>query len=196
MQLDFLSRLTARVRRNLSAEPPLPEREAPGKDDTLTERARELVRGLGLAGLAGGVTVRWNPRMRSTAGLANYAKSLITLNPKLADFGEAEIDQTFRHELAHLIARERAGRRRIAPHGPEWKQACRDLGIADEKRCHNLPLPRRQVLRKHLYRCPECRVEIRRVRPFRTRVACLACCRKHSGGRFDERFRLVKSQPG
>ncbi|MEI8340537.1 MAG: SprT-like domain-containing protein [Verrucomicrobiota bacterium] len=191
MQLDFLSRLTAWVRKDLPVERTIPA-AAPAEDAGLTTQARELVRALGCAALAERVTVRWNSRMRSTAGLANYAKALVILNPKLADFGSAEIDQTFRHELAHLVARERAGRRRIAPHGAEWKRACRDLGIAEEKRCHNLPLPRRQIRRKHLYRCPDCQTEIRRVRPFRTRVACLSCCRKHSNGRFDERFRLVK----
>src|SRR6266446_8423633 len=50
-----------------------------------------------------------------------------------------EVDRTLRHELAHLLAQFRVGRRRIAPHGPEWREACRDLGIADEARCHNLP---------------------------------------------------------
>jgi predicted SprT family Zn-dependent metalloprotease len=40
-----------------------------------------------------------------------------------------EIDRTLRHELAHLLAQFRVGRRRIAPHGPEWRIACRDLGI-------------------------------------------------------------------
>src|ERR1700730_17806348 len=50
-----------------------------------------------------------------------------------------EIDRTLRHELAHLLAQFRAGRRRISPHGEEWRQACHDLGIGDEVRCHNLP---------------------------------------------------------
>ena len=37
-----------------------------------------------------------------------------------------EVDRTLRHELAHLLAQWRVGRRRIAPHGKEWRQACRD----------------------------------------------------------------------
>src|ERR1700687_2873461 len=40
-----------------------------------------------------------------------------------------EIERTLRHELAHLLAQFRVGRRRIAPHGAEWRRACRDLGI-------------------------------------------------------------------
>ena len=192
MQLDFLGKLTAWARRDSPADRAKPASAAPRGDAALTAQARDLLRALGCNGLAERVAVCWNPRMRSTAGLANCTKSLITLNPKLAVFGHEEIDKTFRHELAHLVARHRAGHRRIAPHGAEWKRACRDLGIADEKRCHNLPLPRRQVNRKHRYLCPRCKTEIRRVRPFRTKVACLACCRTHGNGRFDERFRLVK----
>ena len=192
MQLDFLTRLTAWVRQDLPVEPAKTGSLPPHEDPALTAQSRELLRRLGCDSLATRVSIRWNPRMRSTAGLANYAKSLVTLNPKLAEFGPEEIDKTLRHELAHLVARFRAGRRRIAPHGAEWKRACADLGIADEKRCHNLPLPRREVRRKHLYRCGSCGVEIRRVRPFRTKVACLACCRKKANGRYDGRFRLVK----
>lgn len=169
------------------------EKSPPPADATALENAsRELLRNLGCIALADAVQVRWNPRMRSTAGTASYAKSLVTLNPKLREFGDDEVLRTLRHELAHLLARHRAGRRRIAPHGAEWKRACHDLGLDDESRCHNLPLPRRQVARKHAYRCPGCAVEIRRVRPFRRRIACLACCRKHNHGRYAEKFRLQK----
>lgn len=166
--------------------PPLPDIAG------LENSARLLLRGIGCEALAKLVRVRWNSRMRTTAGVACYGKSLVTLNPKLARFGLGEIDKTLRHELAHLLAKFRAGRRRIAPHGPEWRAACRDLGLPDEKRCHNLPLPRARRVARHLYRCPQCRAEIPRVRPFRRRVACLSCCRAHSGGRYDERFRLEK----
>jgi hypothetical protein len=76
------------------------------------------------------------------------------------------------------------------PHGAEWRQACIDLGIADEKRCHNLPFPARTYAARFAYRCPNCRREFRRVRRVHRAVACLACCRKHNGGDFDPRFRL------
>ncbi|MGB8354054.1 MAG: SprT-like domain-containing protein [Chthoniobacteraceae bacterium] len=194
MQLDFLTKLVARVRREPVVIPPQPPAIPKDGDAALTAQAHEFLRELDCAGLVARVVVRWNPRMRSTAGLANYQHSLVTLNPKLAQFGDAEIDKTLRHELAHLLAHFRAGRRRIAPHGAEWKQACRDLGLPDERRCHDLPLPRRKVVAKHTYHCPECRLDIHRVRPFRRKVACLACCRAHSRGRYDEKFRLVKTK--
>jgi predicted SprT family Zn-dependent metalloprotease len=189
MQLDFLTRLTTWTRR---AAPVERAKFSANEDAAITAQARQLLLVLGCDALAARVRVCWNARMRTTAGLANYRDALVTLNPKLAQFGEAEIDKTLRHELAHLLAHFRAGRRRIAPHGAEWKQACRDLGLPDEKRCHNLPLPRRNVARKHVYRCENCRQEIKRVRPFRRRVACLECCRAHNRGRYHENFRLVK----
>jgi predicted SprT family Zn-dependent metalloprotease len=108
----------------------------------------------------------------------------------------AEVDRTLRHELAHLLARCRHGRRAIAAHGPEWRQACIDLGLTDEKRCHELPLPRRRLERKYLYRCRFCKLEVRRVRPFRRAVACLKCCRAYNRGRYDERFRFLKISMG
>ena len=86
---------------------------------------------------------------------------------------------TLIHELAHLLAHERAGRRRIAPHGAEWRRACSDLGLTDEKRTHDLPLPRRVIARRHHYRCPSCGTAIARVQPLRRGSACLCCCRAH-----------------
>jgi hypothetical protein len=64
------------------------------------------------------------------------------------------------------------------------------LGIADEKRCHNLPFPARIYTARFVYHCPNCRQEFPRVRRMRRAVACLACCRKHNGGDFDPRFGL------
>ena len=161
-------------------------------ESALTASSRKLLEALGCTVLATQVKVRWNSRLRTTAGLACYRRSLVSLNPKLIAFGMPEVDRTLRHELGHLVARSRAGRHRIQPHGPEWQQACRDLGLTDEKRCHDLPLPRQSVVRKHLYRCRHCQLEVWRVRPFRRTVACLKCCRTHNNGRYDERFKFVK----
>lgn len=159
----------------------------------LLARARHLLRSIGCLELAELVNVDWNPRLRSTAGTANYRHWLVQLNPRLRELGEVEA--TLRHELAHLVAKYRAGRRRIDPHGEEWRRACRDLGLPDERSCHNLPLPRRKVVHRYLYLCPACHTEIKRVRPFRRRVACLACCRHNSKGAYDERFRLILKKP-
>ena len=191
MQLDFFAKLTAAAARAFRPSAP-PKRITKMPDDPWQETARALLRGIGCDDLAARVTVRWNSRMRSTAGTAFPAKALVHLNPRLREFGDAEIDRTLRHELAHLLAHHRAGRRRIAAHGREWRAACVELGLVDEKRCHDLPLPRRKLRATLRYRCPACGVEIARVRPLRRKSACLACCRAHNRGRYDERFRFTK----
>ncbi len=194
-QLDFLKQLTS-VFRAKPAAPPPPASPPPSESHPdLASHARTLLIQIGCEDLAATIRIVWNPRMRSTAGMAYPRRGLITLNPRLREFGDEEVDRTLRHELAHLLAHHRAGRRRIAPHGPEWARACRDLGLVDEKRCHDLPLPRRQMAARHFYRCPSCSIELRRVRPLRRKSACLVCCRRHNGGGYDERFRFQKVPP-
>jgi SprT protein len=157
----------------------------------LLQMARELSRSLGAARIANELRVEWNSRLKTAAGRADYRQKLISLNPQLIKH-PAEINRTLRHELAHILAQFRARRRRILPHGIEWRQACNDLGIRDEKRCHNLPFPARTYAARFVYRCPHCRREFPRVRRVHRAVACLACCRKHNGGEFDARFRLQR----
>jgi len=192
-QLDFLTHFLPTWRKEPHPSPKQPDiRTASQREAEVEANARKLLRALHCDDLAKRLSIRWNPRMRSTAGTALVAKALITLNPRLWDFGAAEVDRTLRHELAHLLAHHRAGRRRISPHGPEWKQACHDLGLLDEKRCHTLALPRRELTARHFYRCPACAQEVKRVRPFRRKTACLDCCRQHNRGRYDDRFRFLK----
>lgn len=163
---------------------------APDDDDALTALCQELLRGLELPGAAGLVRVRWNARMRSTAGYARYPAWSIELNPRLREF-EGQVERTLKHELAHLIAYHRAGRRRIEPHGAEWRRACADLGIPDETACHHLPLPRRQVRRRFTYACAACGLVVHRVRKFGRHTACRECCSRHNRGQYDARFRFI-----
>src|SRR5438067_10246558 len=158
-------------------------------DVDLESKAREILYELGASKLASAIRVEWNSRLKTSAGRADYRQKLISLNPRLREHPD-EIDRTLRHELAHILAQFRAGRRRILPHGGEWRTACRDLGIGDEKSCHNLPFAARTFPARFVYRCPSCREEFPRVRRIGRAVACLACCRKHNGGNFDARFRL------
>jgi len=160
-----------------------------GCDPALETKARELLRSLGAKRIATDLRVEWNSRLQTAAGRADYRQKLISLNPRLAEHPE-EIDRTLRHELAHVLAQFRAGRRRISPHGTEWQQACRDLGIAGEMRCHTLPFPSKRHTPRFIYRCPNCRRDFPRVRKLKRTVACLACCRAHNNGEFDVRFRL------
>jgi SprT protein len=161
-----------------------------GRDSALEAKAREILNGLDAEELGRAVHVEWNARLFSAAGRADSRRNLVSLNPRLRDHDAAEIDRTLRHELAHLLAQFRAGRRRVAPHGTEWRRACRDLGIADEARCHSLPFPVKQRARRYLYRCSRCGKEFPRVRRIRRTVACLECCRKFNRGKFDPKARL------
>ena len=159
-----------------------------GLDGTLTAICKQLAEELNQSFLARSVRVIWNKRLSSTAGNASYQGALITLNPLLQDISVEEINRTLRHELAHLIAYARAGRRRIDPHGPEWRKACADLGIPEEARCHSLPLPRRRQRPKYAYQCPNCLEVLLRIRALKKYSACHECCRVYHRGRYSSRF--------
>src|SRR4051812_41110045 len=167
-----------------------------GRDLTLEAKARELLQALDAAELAQDIRVEWNARLFSAAGRADFRRSLISLNPRLREHDPGEIDRTLRHELAHLLAQFRAGRRRLSPHGAEWRKACRDLGIGDESRTHALPFPVQRRTRRYLYQCPRCGKDFPRVRRIRRAVACLDCCRKFNRGEFEKsaQLRLLKSK--
>ena len=154
--------------------------------------AKGKLAALNLPFLSKELMVLWNPRMRSTAGLAYPSIHYIVLNPKLQEFGAEEVERTLLHELAHLVAQQRVGRRKISPHGTEWQQACSDLGLKNEARCHDRPLPRRKLTRNFIYTCPNCSTKLERVRAFRRAAACLECCRKYTSGHYDERFKLKR----
>ena len=174
----------------LESYPSKPSPLLKGRDLELEFQARTWLTGLGLHDGASKVTILWNPRMRSTAGYARWPEWHVELNPRLTDF-EGQVERTLKHELAHLIAYARANRRRIEPHGEEWRQACAELGIADESARHTLPLPRRKQVRKFVYTCPSCAIHVERVKKFQRHTACLACCKKFNRGQYDSRFQFV-----
>jgi predicted SprT family Zn-dependent metalloprotease len=165
-----------------------------GRDHELERKARELLRTLDSPELATSVEVEWNARLCSAAGRADYRRKRVSLNPRLHEHDSAEIDRTLRHELAHLLAQARAGRRRVAPHGAEWKKACRDLGIANEPRTHTLPFPIQRRSRHYLYVCPRCGKKFPRVYRIKRAIACLDCCRKFNHGKFDRKAQLRLAQ--
>jgi SprT protein len=198
---DFTAKPAREVFRSLRELSPLPETRdsttdvaLAGRDEALENLANQWLTALGMPGAGGLLKVEWNARLRSTAGYAHYPQWRIELNPRLREF-EGQIERTLKHELAHLIAYHRSGRR-IEPHGSEWRRACADLGIPDERARHTLPLPRKEVRRKLLYACPNCQHIARRVKRFRKPVACRKCCDAFAGGVFDARFkyRLISQE--
>ncbi|MGJ8657705.1 MAG: SprT-like domain-containing protein [Akkermansiaceae bacterium] len=143
---------------------------------------------------ANSVSIVWNRRMRSTAGRAFLNLGKVELNPKLLHLGDdplGHVRQTLLHELAHLLAHHRYGRK-ISAHGAEWKQACADLGIPGESATHSLPLPSRTQRRKWRYTCPVCLEVIDRVRRMRGDSACYACCKMHNRGKFHRQYKFIE----
>ncbi|MDA0766371.1 MAG: SprT-like domain-containing protein [Verrucomicrobia bacterium] len=185
--------LGARSEPEMEPEPAM-EDAPPGGEATLIGGARRRLTELGLEGLGQRVRVVWNRRMRSTAGRALWPEALIELNPALQEIGLGEVERTLLHELAHLVAFERAGRRRISPHGKEWQRACAELGIPGETASHRLELPSRTLRRKWAYLCPHCLERVERVRRMHRHSACWPCCRAYAGGRYDERFKFVEER--
>lgn len=160
-------------------------------DEEMTGECVRLLTGLQLEKLAGIIRVTWNPRMRTTAGRAFWPEGMIELNPKLMEVAPEEVRPTLLHELAHLVAYQRAGRRRITAHGPEWRQACADLGIPGENATHSLPLPGRKQRKKWRYTCPSCSEGFDRVRKMKRSAGCYPCCLKYNGGYYHKDYRLV-----
>lgn len=171
-----------------------PKKPGDPKDSKLTAWCQQSTRALDLPKLAPKIAVTWNPRMRTTAGRAWWPACKIELNPKLREISEQEIWQTLKHELAHLIAYHRAGRRKIQPHGPEWRLACTELGIPGETTRHTLPFTGRKQKKRYAYTCPACASTIQRVRPLRRAVACFSCCKTKNAGRYHDHYRLVKKR--
>jgi len=167
-------------------------RSSKRRDPVLERQAFELLRGQGYHGPR--PVVEWNPRLRTTAGLACWASRTVTLNPRLLEL-PGEVQRTFRHELAHLLAQFRARGRRIAPHGSAWREACADLGIPGESPCHTLPFQRTRMERKYFYACRHCGSVLARVRRLRRAVACRSCCSRFNGGKYSEHFRFVPIDP-
>lgn len=192
MEFCFPSSQESLAREDASAQPEA--RTKSGVDNDLTRQCSLLIQKWGYEKLAGIIVVAWNARMRSTAGRAFWPDGRIELNPKLIDFSAEEVHNTMLHELAHLLAYARAGRKRIKAHGMEWRQACCDLGIPNERATHHLPLPSREMARQWRYTCPVCQEAFDRVRKMKRYAGCYRCCKQHNGGYYHKKFRLVESR--
>ena len=93
----------------------------------------------------------------------------------------ALITQTMGHEMIHYWLWSRG-----LPYGhtSEFSKKMKEMGVPRFN-----PAPRFRAA-KFIYECLHCRTEF----PARKRwsgLACAACCKVHSGGRYDLRFRLL-----
>ena len=92
-------------------------------------------------------------KMRSTAGTANYSRYLIKLNSRLLTDHPHHIEQTFAHELAHLVAVELYGIADGRGHGHRWASIMDRFGYASD-RCHNLDVTKyKRTTKRHPAKC-------------------------------------------
>jgi predicted SprT family Zn-dependent metalloprotease len=133
--------------------------------------------------------LRWNSRLSSTAGRF-CPGSRIRLRPavievaaylrELAD-GEMHVRDTVLHEMIHYYLWHSG---KPYGHTEEFHRILRKVGA---KRYNPVPKIRPY---KHWYECPGCRKRV----PTRRKIngsACMDCCKTHSNGYYDRRFRLV-----
>lgn len=94
-------------------------------------------------------TLVFNNRLRTTAGRAFLETNTVELNPSL-DF-EFLMADTLPHEYGHLVAFSFFGER---GHGPEWRRACKNLGMTEVTRCHSQDVSaKRTIQRRWEYTC-------------------------------------------
>jgi len=137
--------------------------------------------------------VELSNRMTSSAGRCYPDSGVIRIATLYhRDHGMDATLLVLKHELAHWAARWRFGRR-IAPHGPEFRDVAEELDQRITVTCPpfaHRERAERQTTRPVWYMaCPRCSRMYRRRR--RDKVACRFCCDANAGGRYDRRFRLV-----
>lgn len=128
-------------------------------------------------------TIIIDPRMRTRAGTANFSRNTIKLNQALLTRHPEHIEQTFAHELAHLIAYALYGHLGRG-HGRFWQSVMRQLGFTPDRThdmdcsglerkhkpvavakcgCQLHQLKRRKfnkIMRGARYRCLSCRTQL------------------------------------
>ncbi|MFQ3586404.1 MAG: SprT-like domain-containing protein [Fimbriimonadaceae bacterium] len=117
--------------------------------------------------------IHWRS-LRVTAGLAYHREHRIALS-RLVLTDRERLEETLRHEYAHLLAVARHGPS-AAGHGPEWRQAMRDLG-QEPKVHHSYEVRRNRPRQQVAYRCERCGCLIFRARrlPRRRRYVHVGC---------------------
>lgn len=127
-------------------------------------------------------TFAFNRRKRAF-GLCDYSTRTIYLSVVLTELnGEAEVQDTLLHEIAHALAGPKAG------HGPVWQEVARAVG-AKAKRCYSAEEVR-QPPSRYLLVCSSCQASTPRHRRPTKVYACRSCCDRYNKGRFSKRYRL------
>lgn len=132
--------------------------------------------------------LKWNGRLRSSSGrffpgsrVRGLPATIEVASYLLEEEGaETHVRETIAHEMIHYWLWVR---KRPYGHTDEFYDKMQLMGA----RRYN-PVPRKRPYR-YLYQCAHCSAIFkarRRLGP----LACATCCRTHSNGRYDERFKL------
>jgi predicted SprT family Zn-dependent metalloprotease len=135
--------------------------------------------------------LRWNSRLRSSAGrFIPGSRKYSDLHPPIIEIASYLLEErdcakyvldTLAHEMIHYWLWVR---HRPYGHTVEFHERMNEMGVSRYN-----PIPRVRPP-KYIYRCPACAQEFPARRTLGV-LACAKCCRKHTGGKFDSRFRLV-----
>lgn len=91
------------------------------------------------------------------AGRAYYQRNEVRFNvDMLAEADDIrEIESVVGHEIAHIATYKKYHPQRFKPHGWEWKQVMRTLGLKPD-RCHNMSVPMAHRPKRYPYKCESC----------------------------------------
>jgi predicted SprT family Zn-dependent metalloprotease len=138
--------------------------------------------------------IRWNSRLRASAGrfipgsrkFWRELPPVIEVAPYLLEEPnrEALIADTMAHEMIHYWLWVR---RLPFGHSPEFWRKMKLMGVSRWN-----PVPRTRPYR-YIYACPACRTEFKARKKLGT-LACSRCCKQHSNGSYDPRFKLYLSR--
>lgn len=133
----------------------------------------------------------WNGRLKTTAGrfipgsrvFFNRTLCKIEVASYLLSEEKARylIYDTLAHEMIHFWLWLR---RKPYGHTPEFLSKMREMGVSRYN-----PVPKQQPFR-YLYQCSHCLKEFPVRRKLHRSLACAECCKTHSYGKYDSRFKL------
>ncbi len=149
--------------------------------------------------LSKSIGLRTSSRFRRSLGSFSPSRSQITLARWLLDDAPRPLlEEVLCHEAAHAAVHLVGGRRRVRPHGPEWRGFMIAAGLTPRVRIPEVLMPEgvRAAMaagRRWEHRCPVCQAT-RMARTKVTRWRCRRCVEAgRSGGLVIERVGLGDS---
>jgi len=131
----------------------------------------------GTPGIELRIQLATSTRMTSALGRCRPARAEIKIAAALLDAPAAILEEVLCHESAHVAVHE-LHKRKVRPHGPEWKTLMSIAGYAPRVRMPADAIPgweqRRARRRRWRHRCPVCQATRMAARPVYL-WRCAAC---------------------